>query len=38
VPPPQGGPEAMPARDPNAGPPAPAEPVPRPAPIPLPAP
>jgi len=38
VPPPQGGPEAMPPRDPNAGPPPAAEFVPRPVPIPLPAP
>ncbi|MFM7243193.1 MAG: TolC family protein [Planctomycetaceae bacterium] len=38
VPPPQGGPEAMRPRDPNAGAPAAAEPVPRPMPVPLPAP
>jgi cobalt-zinc-cadmium efflux system outer membrane protein len=38
VPPPQGGPEARPARDPNAGPPPAAEAVPRPVPVPLPAP
>ena len=38
VPPPQGGPEALPPRDPNAGPPALPERVPRPVPIPLPAP
>ena len=37
VPPPQGGPESLPARDPNAGPPQP-EPVARPVPIPLPEP
>jgi cobalt-zinc-cadmium efflux system outer membrane protein len=38
VPPPQGGPEAMPPRDPNAGPPGVPEPVARPVPVPLPAP
>ena len=38
VAPPPGGPEALPPRDPNAGPPPIAEPVVRPAPVPLPTP
>jgi len=38
VPPPPGGPESLPPRDPNAGPPPMPEPVPRPVPVPLPAP
>jgi cobalt-zinc-cadmium efflux system outer membrane protein len=38
VPPPPGGPEAMPPRDPNAKPAAQPEPVARPVPVPLPAP